>query len=560
MGIRTQALRGAVLGGLSSPRPPARLRDRFELLVKLGSGGFGTVWEGFDMLLERPVAVKELRIDGELSGVGDALREARATARLNHPAIVSLYEIVAEDDRIFMISELVHGRTLDELIGDGLLADQDVGRIGLALCEALAHAHGHGVVHRDVKPANVMVPDEWLEGVSGWRAQPAKLMDFGIAGIADSEAGRGPHAGSRGYVAPEQEAGAPASPASDVFSLATMLYECFVGALPGHGRRGKLAKVRRDLPPALSRCVDECLRRDPVLRPTLAELKETLEAALPLLADELTSHGVLSWLRRVGFSSRRSRGRSAEVSGRTGGQADRGELRSPRAPVGMRLSAAALAAAVTASTLAFAQLRLSAAAIGIAAAIVAALPRTGWPVAGCVGGVALIAVGQDGTAFGVLSVACVCAFAAALTSAGHMHLAWSMWAAALFVWIIAMQSVVGEGLILSLPRRPPGAAVRESLPAALDAARASANAAYGASLMLWMSIGCIAAALWNRRSALRWWVTFATVGLTGQILLADALGAPVPPITILAAVLVLVSAPALAAAAPRRAGRVFGAT
>ncbi|MBK5230564.1 MAG: serine/threonine protein kinase, partial [Thermoleophilia bacterium] len=241
MGFRTQALRTAVLGDRPPAGPATRLRDRFELLLPLGSGGFGTVWEGFDMLLERAVAVKELPVDGD---AGDALREARATARLNHPAIVSLFEIVAEPDRIYMISELVHGDTLAELIDERLLSDQDTGRVGAALCEALAHAHAHGVVHRDVKPANVMVTDEWIDGVSGWRAQPAKLMDFGIASIVDSEGGRGPHAGSRGYVAPEQEAGEPASPASDVYSLALVLFECFAGVAPGRGRRGRLSRLR----------------------------------------------------------------------------------------------------------------------------------------------------------------------------------------------------------------------------------------------------------------------------------------------------------------------------
>jgi serine/threonine protein kinase len=183
------------------------------------------------------VAIKEIAIDGDLSDSGDALREARATARLNQPAIVSLYEIVSEPDRIYMISELVRGHTLAEMIDEGMMSDHDVGRIAYGLCEALAHAHSQGVVHRDVKPANVMVTEAWLEGSGGWRAQPAKLMDFGIASIVDrGEHGAGPHAGSRGYVAPEQEAGDPATPETDVYSLALVLFECFTGAGPGRGQ------------------------------------------------------------------------------------------------------------------------------------------------------------------------------------------------------------------------------------------------------------------------------------------------------------------------------------
>lgn len=155
------ALRDATTRMLGGAPKGVRLRDRFELLVPLGSGGFGTVWEGFDMLLERPVAIKEIPLTGHTaegnSDTGDALREARATARLNHPAVVSLYEIVSETDRIYMISELVHGRPLNELIDEGEMSDNDIGRIGYGLCEALIHAHGQGVIHRDVKPANVIV-------------------------------------------------------------------------------------------------------------------------------------------------------------------------------------------------------------------------------------------------------------------------------------------------------------------------------------------------------------------------------------------------------------------
>ncbi|MFY9469965.1 MAG: serine/threonine-protein kinase, partial [Solirubrobacterales bacterium] len=296
MGIRTQSLRAAVTRGDASNRGATRLRDRFELLVPLGSGGFGMVWEGFDMLLERPVAIKELPIDGELSDAGDAMREARATARLNHPTIVSLYEIIAEADRIYMISELVQGSTLAELIDEGLLSDQDCGRIGYALCEALAHSHSHGVVHRDVKPANVIVTDEWIDGVSGRRAQPAKLMDFGIASIVDSESGYGPHAGSRGYASPEQEAGDIATPASDVYSLALVLFECLTGSRPGRGRHGRLARMRADLPIGLAECVDRCLEADPSMRPPLSELERQLSLALPRLSEDLPDDGYVSWL------------------------------------------------------------------------------------------------------------------------------------------------------------------------------------------------------------------------------------------------------------------------
>ena len=292
--LRQRTTRALRLGDRGRPRSAACLRDRFELLVPIGSGGFGTVWEGFDMLLERPVAIKELRIDERHTDHADALREARATARLNHPAIVSLYEVVSEDHCIYMISELVHGHSLDVMIDEGLMSDNDAGRIGYALCEALGHAHGQGVVHRDVKPANVMVTSAWLEGSGGWRLQPAKLMDFGIASIVEPGAhgGRvhdGPHAGSRGYVAPEQAAGDSATPASDVYALALVLFECFTGGAPGRGKRSRLARVRRDLPHALTFTIDRCLEYDPHLRPDVVELGQVIYDALPELSHTLAA-------------------------------------------------------------------------------------------------------------------------------------------------------------------------------------------------------------------------------------------------------------------------------
>lgn len=277
--------------------PPAsggRLRDRFELLVTLGSGGFGTVWEGFDMLLERPVAIKEIEIETRRAGAAElAMREARATARLNHPGIVSLYEVVQEDERLYLVSELVDGRTLADLFDEGLLSDRDVAVIGVALCEALAHAHDAGVVHRDVKPANVMVPRAWCEQVSGWRAQPAKLMDFGIATVLGATgAGDELVAGSYQYMAPEQAAGGAVSPAADVYSLAAVLYEGFTGAPPtGRRRRDRLSVQRPDLPPDLTNAIDAALVDDPVYRSQLDELADLLNAARPRLSDALDRPG-----------------------------------------------------------------------------------------------------------------------------------------------------------------------------------------------------------------------------------------------------------------------------
>lgn len=549
----------------------ALLRDRFELLVPLGSGGFGTVWEGFDMLLERSVAIKELPIDGDAGNAGDALREARATARLNHPAIVSLYEIVAEGDRIYMIGELVHGSTLDAMIGDRYLSDHDCGRIGGSLCEALAHAHSQGVMHRDVKPANVIVPREWIEGVAGWRAQPAKLMDFGISSIIDREGANGPHAGSRGYVAPEQEAGEPATPAADVYSLALVLFECFTGSLPAGGRRGRLARVRRDLPVELARCVDRCLESDPELRPSLAELAAELEAALPLLSDELRASGPLLWLRRL-----LNRGRTPVPAAPTSGslRRDRAVLaHSPPAdtPLSLRFACAAPAAVAAAALLVAAGLPLSGPPIAIPALVVGLLPRAGWAPAMSGGAIVLVTAGYHGAALFVLVAACVAGIAAAVATSdaepgGRIkNLVWpdavagALWGVTAFLWLLALQAVSGEALLLAAPPgAPAGEIAATSLPDAVDALRGFANAAYVATLLVWAAAGAAAVLLWRRRARLLWWTVATTAVIVAHVAAGTLLGSVVPPVSLISAPLVATSILLLAAAIGRRGGRVFG--
>ena len=130
---------------------------RYRLLQRLGAGGFGVVWSAHDELLDREVAVKVIALPaGE--DRERATREALATARLAHPAIVALYEACAEHDTFYLISELVHGDTLAQLIAAEALCDEEVIEIGIALTDALLHAHGRGVIHRDIKPQNVLVP------------------------------------------------------------------------------------------------------------------------------------------------------------------------------------------------------------------------------------------------------------------------------------------------------------------------------------------------------------------------------------------------------------------
>jgi serine/threonine protein kinase len=263
--------------------------DRFLIERRIGSGGFGTVYEAWDGRLERNVAVKAIESQGE-SGQR-VLREAQAAARLNHPGIVTLYEMGEEDGSALLVTELVEGSTLAELSTGGTLSDREIGEVGADLCEALDHAHSRGVVHRDIKPQNVLVAED---------GEPrAKLMDFGVARLAGATALTAPGdvVGTLAYMAPEQAEGRAAGPEADVYSLALMLYECWGGENPNRratpaatvraiGERPRsLRRLRPGLPRELSETIDAALLRRPNRRPTLEELGTAIEDSLEALAD-----------------------------------------------------------------------------------------------------------------------------------------------------------------------------------------------------------------------------------------------------------------------------------
>ncbi|MGH2940187.1 MAG: serine/threonine-protein kinase [Solirubrobacterales bacterium] len=266
--------------------------DRFLIERRIGSGGFGVVYEAWDGRLERAVAVKAIEQRGEAGK--RVMREAQAAARLNHPGIVTLYEMGEENGNALLVSELVEGDTLARLATEGALSDREIGEIGADLCEALDHAHSRGVIHRDIKPQNVQIVD----------GQPrAKLMDFGIALVADA-AGltqTGDVVGTLAYMAPEQAEGREAGPEADVYSLALTLYECWSGENPHRrgnavatarsiGRRARpLRRLRPDLPRELAEEIDACLDPRPGHRPSLEDLGMTIEESLDELADHAPS-------------------------------------------------------------------------------------------------------------------------------------------------------------------------------------------------------------------------------------------------------------------------------
>src|SRR6185437_14237782 len=324
-----QAPRGAAGDGAAPPRrDPIIARDerrsataaaeeelllgRYRLETRLGAGGFGVVWRAHDELLQRDVAVKRIWLgSGDSAKDADrAAREAHATARLSHPAIVALYEAFPLGEAFYLISELVPGCTLGELIRAGELEDEHALRIGADLIDALEHAHERGVIHRDIKPQNVLVPDR----DDARRPGPAaKLADFGGASIAEEDAltRTGDVLGTLAYMAPEQSDGREAGEPADLYSLALVLYEALSGVNPVRGatpaatarrigtRLEPLSRRRRDLPRGLAAALDRALAPDPRARGQLQDLRAALADALEALAGNTLPQPARSPARRV---------------------------------------------------------------------------------------------------------------------------------------------------------------------------------------------------------------------------------------------------------------------
>ncbi|HEX8135077.1 MAG TPA: DUF4352 domain-containing protein [Actinomycetes bacterium] len=265
------------------------ITGRYALGAALGRGGMGVVWRAEDVLLDRPVAVKEVELptglpDQQRAAVRDrALREARAAARLNHPSVVTLHDVVEATGRLFLVMELVDAPTLRDLVArGGPLRPAAAARIGLDLLGALAAAHRAGIVHHDVKPANVMVP----------AGGAAKLADFGIASLEDTQRTlTGAAFGSLPYVAPEQAMGGRGGPPADLWGLGATLWFAVEGAPPFDrgGPAATLAAILHD-PPGdprrtgpLGPVLLALLGKDPAYRPTAPVLHRLLA---PLAAAE----------------------------------------------------------------------------------------------------------------------------------------------------------------------------------------------------------------------------------------------------------------------------------
>jgi hypothetical protein len=220
---------------------------RYRLHAPLGVGGMGTVWRAEDELLGREVAVKEVLFPAGLSDRDREVlrertrREARAAARLDHPSAVTVYDVVEQDGSPYLVMELVEARTLSEVVRtDGPLSPQRTAHVGLALLGALETAHRQGIVHRDVKPGNVLLgPD--VGGLPG----RVVLTDFGIASTAGdaSITSTGLLLGSPAYIAPERARGHAPGPPSDLWSLGATLFTAVEGRPPYDGGGDPLLTV-----------------------------------------------------------------------------------------------------------------------------------------------------------------------------------------------------------------------------------------------------------------------------------------------------------------------------
>jgi len=266
--------------------PDRLIAGRYRLIARLGSGGMGVVWQAHDERLHRTVAVKQLLMPSELTGEQAeqakrlAIREGRIAAKLQHPHSIMVYDVTEDDGQPYLIMEYLPSRSLSHVLAQrGTLPPAEVAEIGSQAAAALASAHAAGVVHRDVKPGNVLLGDDGT----------VKITDFGISRAVEDITATitGFVLGTPAYLSPEVAKGGRATFSSDVFSLGATLYTAIEGVPPFGSSENAMAQLYRvaseePRPPTragqLTDLLMRLLRTDPDQRPTMAKASEALSA------------------------------------------------------------------------------------------------------------------------------------------------------------------------------------------------------------------------------------------------------------------------------------------
>ena len=309
-------LDGSPLSSIAERPPglkPGSKLGNFEIMVLIGRGGMGEVYRARDLRLKREVAIKTLPpgFAGDPDRIARFEREARAASALNHPNIVSVHDIGHEGGVSFIVSELVEGETLTQVIGHGPLPLRKLIEVGTQICEGLAASHAAGVIHRDLKPSNIMLT----------RDGRVKILDFGLArqdraqgfdSTTMEASSPGMILGTPGYMSPEQVRGEPTDARSDLFSLGVVLYEMACGqrAFRGTSSIEVMNSILKDEPPelpsasqpSLDRIIRRCIEKQPGRRfQSAADLGFALNSLAlpaplqPAVRSDLSKRAWLKW-------------------------------------------------------------------------------------------------------------------------------------------------------------------------------------------------------------------------------------------------------------------------